>query len=343
MTAGFALLAASYFGLATIGSLLGFYAVYATGRSMMQSATGHQLMYALVSKWFIRRRAMAISAATLGGYIGGIALPPVTQTIINGFGWREAWLFFGFLTIAMAVLPAVILLRRVPEDLGLLPDGDLRKKNPDVLASEVESDAPTPTIGLQPEFGLTLRAALHTLSFWFLTIMVTVNAIATTGITFHMVPHFSDVGISSTGAATSISFMATGSVASVFLWGFASDRVGPKRMLLVSLATLWVASFLVAQAETLLAAYVGAAIYGVGLAGSGLLSEVVWADFFGRRYLGSIRGATIPFQMVGNASGSLIAAFLFDIRGNYSDAFVLVLSLYGMSAVLLLMARRPRR
>ena len=113
-------------------------------------------------------------------------------------------------------------------------------------------------------------------------------------------------------------------------------------MLLVAIAALLVASFLVARAETAIAAYVGSAVFGVGLAGTGLLSEVVWADFFGRQHLGSIRGATIPFQMVGNASGSLIAAFLYDIRSNYDDAFTLILVLSAASAVLLVAARRPR-
>ena len=79
------------------------------------------------------------------------------------------------------------------------------------------------------------------------------------------------------------------------------------------------------------------------MAGYGLLSEVVWADFFGRRYLGSIRGVTMVFQLAGNAGGSLIAAFLFDLRGNYGTAFTVILVMFGASFFMLLLARRPHK
>ena len=335
MAGGFALLAASYFGLAFVTGLLTFYIAFAIGRSMMQSATGHQLMYALVSKWFVRRRARAISAATLGGYIGGIVLAPVVQAIIDGFSWRAAWVFFGALTLALAVVPAMLLLRRLPEDLGLRPDGDA------VVGEAGAGGGGKPKAGAD-RVSLTQRQALHSVTFWLLTVMVTVNSIATTGVSFHMVPHFSDVGLSNTAAATSISFLTAGSIASTFVWGYLSDRTGAKLMLLGSVLTLALATFVVASTTTIPTAYLGAALFGVGLAGTGLLSEVVWADFFGRQHLGGIRGATLPFQMTGNASGSLIAAFLFDLRGSYDDAFKVVLVLFGVSFLMLALARRPK-
>ena len=336
MSGGLAILAASYFGLARVNSLLAFYVVYAIGRAMMQSATGHTLMYALVSKWFIRRRAMAISAATMGGYIGGVLLAPVTQAIIDYAGWREAWTFFGVLTVVMALLPAVLLLRRIPEDMGLLPDGDLRS------IPTPSRKAPARNIATASEASLRLGDALRTPAFWLLTLMVTVNSIATTGITFHMVPHFSDVGISDTAAATTVSLLTVGSITSVFAWGVVADRLGAKRVLLTVIMTMWIGAFFVSGATSVVGAYTSSALFGVGMAGYGLLSEVVWADFFGREHLGSIRGVTMIFQLVGNASGSLIAAILVDIQGDYDGAFDLILVLFGVSFFVLLLARRPK-
>jgi len=336
MSGGLAILAASYFGLAQVNSLLAFYVVYAIGRAMMQSATGHTLMYALVSKWFIRRRAMAISAATMGGYIGGVLLAPVTQAIIDYAGWREAWTFFGVLTVVMALLPAVLLLRRIPEDMGLLPDGDLRS------IPKSSGEAPARNIAIAGEASLRLGEALRAPAFWLLTLMITVNSIATTGITFHMVPHFSDVGISDTAAATTVSLLTIGSIASVFAWGVVADRLGAKRVLLTVIMTLWIGAFFVSGATSVVGAYTSSALFGVGMAGYGLLSEVVWADFFGREHLGSIRGITMIFQLVGNASGSLIAAILVDIQGDYDGAFDVILVLFGVSFFVLLLARRPK-
>ncbi|MDA0797663.1 MAG: MFS transporter [Chloroflexi bacterium] len=346
MAGGFAILAGSYFGLAFVNSLVAFYIVYSIGRAMMQSATGHTLMYALVSKWFVRRRATAISAATLGGYLGGILLAPLTQGIIDNFSWRHAYVFFGVLTILMAVIPAVVLLRRIPEDLGLLPDGDAGTAKDSEPSSSSASEAQAAPVAAQTatseRASLTLRDALHTPAFYMLTLMVMVTSVAMTGITFHMVPHFTDVGISNTAAATTISLLTVGSMVSVFGWGFLADRTSAKLMLMTALVLLEIGAALVANSTTEWGAYASSAIFGVGMAGYLVLSEVVWADFFGRKHLGSIRGVTMVFQLAGNASGSLIAAFMFDVSGSYDGAFKMILVLYAVSFTVLLIARRPK-
>ena len=336
MSGGLAILAASYFGLAQVNSLLAFYVVYAIGRAMMQSATGHTLMYALVSKWFIRRRAMAISAATMGGYIGGVLLAPVTQTIIDYAGWREAWTFFGVLTVIMALLPAVLLLRRIPEDMGLLPDGDLRS-----IPTPLR-EAPARNIATASEASLRLGDALRTPAFWLLTLMVTVNSIATTGITFHMVPHFSDVGISDTAAATTVSLLTVGSIASVFAWGVVADRLGAKRVLLTVIMTLWIGAFFVSGATSVVGAYTSSALFGVGMAGYGLLSEVVWADFFGREHLGAIRGFGAPFRLL-SPTGPVITGFLFDSTGSYALPFGTFAVIFGLMIFAMYLATPPKK
>ena len=346
MAGGFAILAGSYFGLAFVNSLVAFYIVYSIGRAMMQSATGHTLMYALVSKWFVRRRATAISAATLGGYLGGILLAPLTQGIIDNFSWRHAYVFFAVLTILMAVIPAVVFLRRVPEDLGLLPDGDAgTAKNVDASsgsASEAQADPSVGRRAIPERASLTLRDALHTPAFYMLTLMVMVTSVAMTAITFHMVPHFTDVGISNTAAATTVSLLTVGSMISVFGWGFLADRTSAKLMLMTALGLLEIGAALVANSTSEWGAYASSAIFGVGMAGYLVLSEVVWAEFFGRKHLGSIRGVTMVFQLAGNASGSLIAAFMFDVSGSYDGAFKMILVLYAVSLTVLLIARRPK-
>ena len=96
-----------------------------------------------------------------------------------------------------------------------------------------------------------------------------------------------------------------------------------------------------APAEAHPGAYLGAGILGIGFWGYLLLVEMVWADFFGRRHLGSIRGVSMVFHLVGNASGSLAAAFLYDLRGDYGDAFRIMVVALLTSFVLLFLARKP--
>ncbi|MBI4201121.1 MAG: MFS transporter, partial [Chloroflexi bacterium] len=208
ITGGCVLLGASYFGLSRVNTILAFYLAYAVGRSLFQSALGRNMLNALTAKWFVRRRAIAIAFSSLGGILGGTVMAPVIQEIINRYGWREAWAFLGFLALSVAFLPSLLLLRRIPEDLGLRPDGDGRVETlpPGRQASSlgavqagkgirilgVALRAPGATLA---ESNLTLPEAVRTPAFWLLCLVIAINVMATTGVTFHMVPHFTDIGI----------------------------------------------------------------------------------------------------------------------------------------------------
>ncbi len=337
LAAGCLVLGAAYLGLSQVNSLLVFYLIYAVGRSVFQSALGRNMLNALTSKWFVRRRAMAIAFSTLGGVLGGTIMSPVTQGIIDGYGWRQAWVLFGIMALSVALLPW-LLLRRLPEDIGLLPDGDGRSQTGQ--PSKDTSHAQTkrrPT-----EFNLTLGQAAHTISFWVLCVMMGVTLMATTGVTFNMSPHFTDVGVSKAAAAAAISVFTVFQAPSVFLWGFVADRLGAKQALLGVLLNLAVGTWLISRAHSPMEAYLGSAVFGAGMGGIMLAIDVVWADFFGRKHLGNIRGASMAFQMVGNASGSIIAAMLYDWKGSYDDAFKAIIAALLLSSAILMLARKPR-
>ncbi len=336
LAAGCLVLSAAYLGLSLVNTLLAFYLTYAVGRSVFQSALGHNMLNALTVKWFVRRRAIAIAFCTLGGVLGGTVMAPVTQGIIDGHGWRQAWVFFGILALSVAILPWLFL-RRLPEDLGLLPDGDDRAKG-----RHPSTDALLPQSRRRPkEFNLTLGQAVRTASFWVLCLMMAVTFMAITGVTFNMSPHFTDAGVSVAAAAAAISIFILFQAPAVFLWGFVADHLGAKQALLGALLNMAVGTWLIARAHSSAGAYLGSVVFGAGFGGTMLAMDVVWADFFGRRHLGNIRGASMAFQMVGNASGSIIAAALYDWKGNYDIAFKVIIGALLLSCLVLTLARKP--
>ncbi|MCZ6614341.1 MAG: MFS transporter [Chloroflexi bacterium] len=347
-----AILGAAYVGLSQVSALVMFYIVYAVGRSMAQSAIHNGMLSTLVSKWFVRRRTTAIAIAIAGAYVGGMALAPVIQQIITTYGWRAAWVFLGVLTWSVVLIPAALLLRRSPEDMGLLPDGRGSVENGAGTLSGSETQVGdeegvwSRTLASEPpeadEVSLTLREATRTVTFWLLCLVNGVNSIATTGINFHTVPHFTDIGISTAVAASTVSVFTLSQFVAVFVVGTVAGRVGAKRMLLAALLTLAWGAFLIARAGSAADAYLAVAVYGGSIGARTLLFSVVWADFFGRGHLGSIRGVAIAFQLVGNASGALIAALLYDINGDYNTAFTIAVAGILVSFTMLLVARRPR-
>ena len=112
---GFVLLALTHSYLAF---LLVFTFLLASG---FQVGFNHASM-AAVNHWFLTKRGLAMSILQTGQAIGGVVLFPLVALAVLKLGWRSAALLSGgaiFLT-----LPLVLLVRRSPESMGLLPDGE---------------------------------------------------------------------------------------------------------------------------------------------------------------------------------------------------------------------------
>ena len=73
--------------------------------------------------WFIRRRGLAMGLAFAGVGIGSVTLLPWVQHMIEQTGWRTACTAMGIMVLVV-LAPINLLLRKRPEDIGLLPDGD---------------------------------------------------------------------------------------------------------------------------------------------------------------------------------------------------------------------------
>ena len=76
-----------------------------------------------VLKWFVRDRGRAIAFTSLGIPIGAVLFVPLTQILIDGVGWRMAWVVLAIIGVAVIVPLSAVFVRRQPEDMGLLPDG----------------------------------------------------------------------------------------------------------------------------------------------------------------------------------------------------------------------------
>src|SRR5262245_29119051 len=76
-----------------------------------------------IARWFLRKRGRALAIASLGQGLSKVAIPLVTAVLFATIGWRHTWVVFGIVTLALVVLPAIVFLRRSPEDMGMKPDG----------------------------------------------------------------------------------------------------------------------------------------------------------------------------------------------------------------------------
>ena len=230
----------------------------------------------------------------------------------------------GIWTLVLGVIPSLILVSRKPEDMGLevdpvkpSADNDSSKNNTSMLTAS-------------NEVNLTVHQAIRTRSFWILAIFSGLGLMAQAGISLHQVAHYINAGLPSTSAALTASTFAIAQIPASLFWGALGRRTAVRYLLAGSAFILALGSIASIVSTTIPTSILASFTVGFGVGGIHLLIRLVWADYYGREHLGSIRGLTMAAQIGGQAIGPVLSGFMFDYSGSYSWPFVI----YAVSVLL---------
>ena len=324
-------------GLSLTSPIWTFYALYVPGRAVFSSPLELGTSTA-VSNWFIRRRPMGLAYMGIIQGIGLTIFPVIAQVLIDGWGWRTAWLAVGIFTLSTGIIPMLLLMARRPEDMGL--EADPEKDHRTVPTSDVAA-ARAPPSASNTESNYTVRQALATRAFWLLAIFSVFGFVVQAGISLHQVPHYIGQGVPTHLAALTASTFAFGQVPGGVFWSFWARRVPLRVLLSVAAATMSVGAIGTGFSSSLSTGIPMGFLLGVGVGGIHLLLRLTWADYYGRLHLGSIRGLTLPAQIGGQAIGPIIAGFMYDSTGGYETPFTAFGIIVAFAAVMVLTATPP--
>ena len=324
-------------GLSLTSPIWSFYALYVPGRAVFSSPLELGTSTA-VSNWFIRRRPMGLAYMGVIQGIGLTIFPVIAQVLIDGWGWRTAWLAVGIFTLSTGIIPMLLLMARRPEDMGL--EADPEKDHRTVPTSNVAA-AGAPPSASNTESNYTVRQALATRAFWLLAIFSVFGFVVQAGISLHQVPHYIGQGVPTHLAALTASTFAFGQVPGGVFWSFWARRVPLRVLLSVAAATMSVGAIGTGFSSSLSTGIPMGFLLGVGVGGIHLLLRLTWADYYGRLHLGSIRGLTLPAQIGGQAIGPIIAGFMYDSTGGYETPFTAFGIIVAFAAVMVLTATAP--
>ena len=324
-------------GLSLTSPIWSFYALYVPGRAVFSSPLELGTSTA-VSNWFIRRRPMGLAYMGVIQGIGLTIFPVIAQVLIDGWGWRTAWLAVGIFTLSTGIIPMLLLMARRPEDMGL--EADPEKDHRTVPTSDVAA-AGAPPSASNTESNYTVRQALATRAFWLLAIFSVFGFVVQAGISLHQVPHYIGQGVPTHLAALTASTFAFGQVPGGVFWSFWARRVPLRVLLSVAAATMSVGAIGTGFSSSLSTGIPMGFLLGVGVGGIHLLLRLTWADYYGRLHLGSIRGLTLPAQIGGQAIGPIVAGFMYDSTGGYETPFTAFGIIVAFAAVMVLTATPP--
>ncbi|MBO6518758.1 MAG: MFS transporter [Rhodospirillales bacterium] len=322
--------------LSAVNALPVFYAFYCVAR--MNFTGPYDIgIYGSIVNWFHRKRSFATSITTLALMSGLVAMPLIAHVAMQAGGWRSAWIAVGTTVLVVGFIPAWLFLVRRPEDLGLEIDGDsITKQNP----SAGETSPDTKTTAAEPVF--TRAEAIRTPAFWLLSAFSLLVWPIQAGVSLHQAPLLLERGLDATVAATAVSTFSFTSAIVGFAYGFWPKRI-PLRFAMVLIGvSLGAAALAMNAVETAPMAYGAAVLFGFGIGGLLTTVPIAWADFFGRRSYGAIRGVALTIQVASQAAGPLIAGALRDVTGTY-DAALLTFAVFGFAAAFIALLAKPPR
>ncbi len=314
-----------------------FYLVYVPGRMVFASPLELGTSVA-VSNWFIRRRPFALALNHVSQGSGLAIMPLAAQAITGAWSWGTAWYALGAWTVAVGVVPAMLLMARRPEDLGLEPDGGSKPRSD----GRQRNSARRP-LGVQDEINFTLRQSTRTRAFWLMVLFSFASFIVQAGVSLHQVPHFVDQGVPASVAVWTASTFAISQVPASIFWSAASQRSAARFIMLASGLVVSCGAVTTAFASSITMGVVGAFILGFGVGGLHIIGRLIWADYFGRLHLGAIRAWGLAAQVGGQALGPIAAGLAVDRTGSYQGVFLAFGINLAAVSLLMLIATRPGR
>jgi MFS family permease len=332
ITAGASLSACGYILTGFISSPLGLYITYGLMVGLGSTGMGAVACSPSVGKWFIKKRGIAIGAASMGISFGTIMLTPLSGFITIHFNWHIGLIFLGVLVLFIGLAVSQTLMRKTnPEAYGLLPDGD-KKAIP-------HQDKPVQIIAK-----VSTLIILKDSRFWTLAVSQGLAVMVTMSVFVHQVAYATDNGISRIAAATSLAAVSLTGFAGQFFFGWLSDRLhDPKYSSFMGTILLLLGMILLLDARSVNELYVYALIYGFGYGSVAPTLPIITANRFGRHVLGSIYGLLIFFIGVGGSIGPILGGLIYDHFGSYRYLWIIniVVLIFVAAAILTLKKGRP--
>ena len=281
-----------------------------------------------VSRWFDKKRGLALGLSSLGIGLGTVIMAPFATYLITNFDWHTAYLIIGLIAW-LIVIPLSRLLKKDPREIGALPDG--------VKSCRQEVKSKENSIQL---IDSSLWLVFRKRSFWILVSTWFLFASSVFLVFTHLVPHVTDIGFSAGEAAVVLSLIGMGSIPGRLIMGIASDRIGRKSAIIICTLLQSGAMVWLLWARDLWMFYLFALIFGFAHSGLGPSMAAIIGDTFGLGKIGAIFGLLEVGFGIGAAIGPAIGGLIFDVTGSYSIAFLIVPATMLLATLFVALIRR---
>ena len=282
--------------LASMAENLGQFAVaYGLLIGLFGTASTFAPLMADISKWFERRRGIAVALCASGNYIGGAFWPPVVEYLIRTQGWRTAHLLVG-LTCVVGMVPLAFLLR---------------------------APAPVRSAGAPP-FAADFPRAVNLSPRALQSLLAVAGLACCVGMSMpqvHIVAYCGDLGYGVASGARMLSLMLGFGIVSRIASGFVADKLGGMTTLAIGSAAQMTALALYLTSDGLMPLYIISALFGLFQGGLVPSYAIIIRENFPANETGGRVGIVMMMTLFGMALGGWMSGAIYDITGSYRAAF----------------------
>lgn len=288
---------------------------------------GSSLGPVVANRWFVKGRGTVVGLFGASSSAGQLIFFPALTALSVLFGWRAAALFMALLLV-LVVGPAAVLLRERPADVGELPRGG--------------TDDDARQVALRADQRIMGRA-LRTPAFWLLAGTFFVCGASSNGVIGqHFIAHAVDNGFTPVAASGALALMGLFNFAGTLTSGWLTDRVDPRRLLLVFYVFRGISLLFLPAVTTDAGIAMFAVMFGLDYIATVPPTVMLVADTFGRRNVGIVYGWVYFAHMLGGAIAAEAAGIVRDDIGSYAAAFIAAGWLAVAAGLAALVIRRPK-
>ncbi len=339
MTVGSVCAAVLVLAWAGVRDLWAFYLVWA-GIGVAMAAVLYEPAFVVVANWFARRRGRALTVLTFIAGFASVIYIPLAGRLVAALGWRQALVVLAALLAAGTILPHALLLRRRPQDLGLLPDG---AANAPQQIGPATGAGPVRCRGASPVAGAPARLALRSAAFWWLTAAFCLNAVGVLAVNVHLVPFLIDRGHAPAFAANMAGLIGVMALPGRLVLTPLGDRL-PRGAVTASLfLSQAVALVVLVLGRDTAGVLVFVILFGAGFGAITPARAALVAEYYGAAAFGSINGAVALFVTAARAVGPVGAGTVYDLVGSYTPLWWALAAVSVLSGGAILMAERAAR
>ena len=279
----------------------------------------------MVGLWFPRTRGRMMGAVMAGNNFGGITMPPLAAAIIVVFNWQTAYVVFGVIMGALAVMALFVIVedeKKVESEMKRTGRGDQAQ------ISRAAAQA-----------GVTLKQALRNRNFWLVTVGLVAATFTYQGVLTQLRQHFEESGFTPAMATTAVSTIAGMGIFSKLAFGRASEKITARIATILSIGLQMVGVLIIAQVDATHLLWLGIFVFGLGFGGLGALALLVVQEMFGMKEFGGIMGIMQVGMIASGTGAPMMAGAIHDSSGSFDSAFLIVAAIFVVGIAALALAR----